>query len=127
MHGPVDYAKTLKLRFRVGNLDLTERRKRYKPVVERKHAQMCPCGKAVESRSHVVGEGETYKEERHVLEMRKIDEGDREKFGTLDSSEKTIAILGDKWWPQTAKQKEDKVSNKKKKKNMSCMAKHGKT
>ena len=27
-----------------------------------------------------------------------------EKFGTLDSSEKTIAILGDGWWPQTAVQ-----------------------
>ena len=112
LHGPVDYAKTLKLRFRVGNLDLTERRKRYKPVVERKHAQMCPCGKAVESRSHVVGEGETYKEERHVLEMRKIDECDLEKFGTLDSSEKTIAILGDKWWPRTAQQQGDTTSKK---------------
>ena len=33
-----------------------------------------------------------------------------EKFGTLDSSEKTIAILGDRWWPQTAKQKGDKIS-----------------
>ena len=28
--------------------------------------------------------------------MRSIDERDMEKFGTLDSSEKTIAILGDK-------------------------------
>ena len=73
---------------------------------------MCPCGKAVESRSHVVGEGETYKEERHVLEMRKIDECDLEKFGTLDSSEKTIAILGDKWWPQTAKQEGDRKISK---------------
>ena len=26
-----------------------------------------------------------------------------EKFGALDSKEKTIAILGDKWWPQMAK------------------------
>ena len=30
-------------------------------------------------------------------EMRKMDECDMEKFGTLDSSEKTIAILGDTW------------------------------
>ena len=41
--------------------------------------------------------------------MRKIDECVMEKFGTrvqgtLDSSEKTIAILGGRWWPQTAKQ-----------------------
>ena len=27
-----------------------------------------------------------------------------EKFGTLDSSEKTIDIPGDRWWPQKAKQ-----------------------
>ena len=52
-----------------------------------------------------------YKKERDVLkEMRKIDVCDMEKFDTLDSSEKTIAILGDRWWPQTAKQKGDKIS-----------------
>ena len=44
-----------------------------------------------------MGECETCKEERDVLEgeMRKIDECDMGKFSTLDSSEKTIAILGD--------------------------------
>ena len=41
--------------------------------------------------------------------MRKIDECDMEKFGTLDSSEKTMAILGDTWWPQTVKQEGDKT------------------
>ena len=52
-----------------------------------------------------------YKEERDVLEeMRKIDECGIDKFGTLDSSEKTIAILGDRWWPQTAKQEGNKRS-----------------
>ena len=75
---------------------------------------MCPCGKAVESRTHIVGECEIYKEERDVLEksMRKIDERSVEKFGTLDCSEKTINILGDRWWPQTAKQQGDKKSKK---------------
>ena len=34
-----------------------------------------------------------------------------EKFGTLDSSEKTIALLGDRW-PQKAKQQGDKISKK---------------
>ena len=35
-----------------------------------------------------------------------------EKFGTLDiNSEKTMAILGDRW-PQTAKQQGDKISKK---------------
>ena len=30
--------------------------------------------------------------------MRKIDGCDMEKCVTLDSSEKTIAFLGDRWW-----------------------------
>ena len=42
--------------------------------------------------------------------MRKIDECGMEKFGTLDS-EKMIAILGDRYWPQTAKQG-DSISKK---------------
>ena len=33
-----------------------------------------------------------------------------EEFGRLESSEKTIAILGDRWWPQTAKQDWDRIS-----------------
>ena len=76
---------------------------------------MCSCGIAVESRTHIVGECEIYKDERDVLEMRKIDECDMEEFGTLDSSEETIAILGDRRWPQTAKQEGDKIS-----KNVLC-------
>ena len=44
--------------------------------------------------------------------MRKIAEGEMEKFGTLDSSEKTIATLGDRWWAQTAKPEGDKTSQK---------------
>ena len=35
---------------------------------------------------------------------REIDECDIEEFGTLGISEKTIAMLGDRWWPQAAKQ-----------------------
>ena len=63
-----------------------------------------------------MGECEIYKEERDVSEeMRKIDECDMEKFGTLDGSEKTIATLGDRWWPQTAKQEGDEMS-----KNLLC-------
>ena len=34
----------------------------------------------------------------------KIDDCGMERLGTLDSSEKTITILGDRWWPPTAKQ-----------------------
>ena len=44
--------------------------------------------------------------------MKKVDECGMEKFGTLDSSEKTIAILGDRWWPQTAKQEGYTISIK---------------
>ena len=113
LHGRMDHAKALKLRFRVGGLDLPGRRKRYTSIRgdEEEDAQS-PCGKSVESRTHIVGECETYKKDRDVLEkeMRKIDECDMEKFGTLDSSEKTIAILGDRWWPQTVKQEGDKIS-----------------
>ena len=32
------------------------------------HLWMCPCGTTIESRTHVVGECEIYKEERDVLE-----------------------------------------------------------
>ena len=72
---------------------------------------MCPRGKAIEGGTHIVGECELYKEERDALdEMRKIDNCDIEKFGTLHSSEKTIAILGDKWWPQKASQEGEKIS-----------------
>ena len=88
MHGPMGYAKTLKLRFRVGDLDLPERRKGYTSSREEEDAQMCPCGKAVESRTHIMGECELDKEERHVVdgEMSKIDEFGMEKCGALDLS-----------------------------------------
>ena len=42
-------------------------------------------------------------------EMRKIDECDIEGCSTLENREKTIAILGDRWWPQAAKQEGDKI------------------
>ena len=44
------------------------------------------------------------------LEMRQLDECDMEKFCRLESSEKTIAIVGDRWWPQSAKQEGDRIS-----------------
>ena len=68
-HGPLDAAKNLKLRFRVGDLDLPERRKRYtsKRVEEEVDKQICPCGKAIESRTHIVAECELYQEDRDVL------------------------------------------------------------
>ena len=55
-----------------------------------------------------------YKEERDVVEteMTEIYECDMEEFDTLDSSDKTIAILGDRWWPQAAKQEGYKIGSK---------------
>ena len=57
LHGPMDYAKTLELRFRIGNLDLLKRSKRYANSREEKEdAKMSPCGKAIKSRTHNAGE-----------------------------------------------------------------------
>ena len=59
---------------------------------------MCPCGTARESRTHIAAGCAIYKEERDALEeeMRKSDVCDMEEFGRIESSEKTIAILGDR-------------------------------
>ena len=61
--------------------------------------------------SHSAGECEIYKEERDALEeeKRKLDVCNMEEFGRLESSEKTFAILGGRWWPQTAKQDGDRI------------------
>ena len=71
-HGPMDYAETLKLQFRVGDLNLPERRNMYTGSQEEEEeeadAQVCPCGKAKGSRTHIVGGCEMCKEERDVLE-----------------------------------------------------------
>ena len=66
MHGPMDYAKKLTLRFRVGDLDPPERRKKYSSGGEEEGVatNMCPCGTTTESRTHIVGGCEIYKEER---------------------------------------------------------------
>ena len=42
--------------------------------------------------------------------MRQTDGCDTAKLGTLDSSEKAIAALGDRWWSQTAEEEEDKTA-----------------
>ena len=61
---------------------------------------------------NIVGECEKYKEERDAIEeMRKLDVCDLQEFGRLEGSEKTIAIPGDRWWPQTVKPDGDRISN----------------
>ena len=102
LHGTTDCAKTLKLRFRVGDLDLPKTRGTYEYTSSREEeeedAHMRLCSKEKESRTRIAGECGMNKEERDALEeIRQIDECDTEKYSTLDSSEKTIAILGDRW------------------------------
>ena len=112
LHGSMDYAKKLKLRFRVVDLDLPEIRARNTSIREEEDVatHMCPCGTKIESRTQIVGECETCEKERDALEMRKLDVCDMEESGRLESSEETVDILGDRWWPQTAKQDEDRMS-----------------
>ena len=99
----------------MGDLDLPERRQRFTTtrVEEEVDKQNCPCGKAKERKTHIVAECELYQEEWDVLEgeMRDLDKKSGMKsFDALDSRKKTIAIiLGDRWWPQTAKQDGDKI------------------
>ena len=70
LHGPMDYAKKLKLRFRVGDLDLPERKRHISTREEEGVVtHMRPCGATIESRTHTVGECEIYKEERDVLRV----------------------------------------------------------
>ena len=53
---PTGRGEKLETAIRVGDFDLPERRKRYtsKRVEEEKDKLNCPCGKAKESRTHVV-------------------------------------------------------------------------
>ena len=86
-HGPMDYAKKLNLRFRVGDLDLPERRKKCTSSREEEDVatNMCTCGTTPESKTHVSGECEIYKEERDALEeMKKLDGCDMEEFRRLE-------------------------------------------
>ena len=55
LHGPMDYAKKLKMRFRVGDPDLRERRKIY--TSSRKEdlaSNMCACDSPIESGTHIL-------------------------------------------------------------------------
>ena len=62
---------------------------------EGKDKQKCPCGKAIESRTHIVAECGLYQEERDVLEgeMRDLDKSGMKSFDALHSREKTIAMI----------------------------------
>ena len=56
LHGPMDYAKDtgMKLRFRVGGMDLPGRRKKYTSSREEDvSAHMCACGTTIENITHI--------------------------------------------------------------------------
>lgn len=77
LDGPMDAAKDLELRFPMGDLDLPERKHISCRVGEEVDALTCPCGRAMESKVHMVEDCEPYKEERDVLEreVRDVSEG----------------------------------------------------
>ena len=79
---------------------MAERRKRYavpwyisSQEEEEEDAQMYPCGKAIESKAHIVGECEVRKEERDMLEEETRKTGDCNLDSFVESSEKASAIL----------------------------------
>ena len=84
LHGRTDYAKKLKLRFRVGDLGLPERGKRYTSSREEEDVAINrrPCGTTIERRTHIEEECEIYKEEWDALEEenRELDVCDMEEF-----------------------------------------------
>ena len=52
-----------------------------------------------------------YQEGRDVLdrELWALSKSSMESIDAVDSGEKTIAIIGDRWWPQTAEQGGDEI------------------
>ena len=68
------------------------------------------CGRAIESRTHKVAKYELCKDERVASGggMWRVNEGGMKSFDKLDSSEKTMATLGNRW-AQTTKQEWAKI------------------
>ena len=69
--GLVDFVKTLKLRLRIKDLDLPERKTRHTRSREEEdilYEMMCLWGKAMKSNTHTEGECEMHKKARDVLE-----------------------------------------------------------
>ena len=56
----MDYAKTLKLRLRVGDLDLLQRRNKHNGSREKEQDHKCDLGARQLSSTHIVGEYEMY-------------------------------------------------------------------
>lgn len=65
LHGPMDEGTKLKVKFRTGDIDLQERRRRFRKVDEDDKFK-CECGTECEDRVHVVAECPFYNKERSV-------------------------------------------------------------
>ena len=101
LHGPMDCAKKLKLRIRVGDLGLLVPERRKRCTRRRKDEDVattvCPCGTTMESRARIVslGECEMCKKERDALEKetRKLDHVcGMEEFGRLERVARTRSL-----------------------------------
>ena len=107
MRGPMDSATTLKQRFWCRGPGPA--RTRGTPVVgwRRKKAHRAALVATQTRVKPTQWEKVKFTGRSEMLEAtRNIDGRDLEKFGTLGSSEKTIAILEDRWWPRRPKKKE---------------------
>ena len=118
LYGPMDYAKTLKLQFRVGDLNLPERRRRYtrSREEEEEYAQMCHVLVAEQKRIELTLCENVKCTRRNGMCWRRRGKQTTVIWRNLQHhimcTEKTIAIPGDRWWQQKAKQEGHKVSVK---------------
>lgn len=60
LHGPMDEETKLKVKFRTGDIDIQERRRRFRKVGEDDDKFKCDCGSECEDRVHVVAECSLY-------------------------------------------------------------------
>ena len=67
--------------------------------------------KSYRKKARIVAECELFQEERDGLEegLWVLSKSGMKSFDALGSRKKTIAILRDRWWPQTAEQGGDKI------------------
>lgn len=84
-----------KVRLRVGDLHLPERRHTGSRVEEVAGEQNCLCGTAIESRTNLVADCDLYKEEQHAEggKVWALNKGFMKSCGTLDSIEKLVATV----------------------------------
>lgn len=110
LDGPLDEGTRIKVKFRTGDIDLRERRRRFRKLDDEDKFK-CDCGAECEDRVHVVAECPSYDQERegYMVELEKVDSRYREKFEAWNKEEKTVAVLGCKMWPRKDRFKVDRL------------------